>query len=303
MLVKTILFTLLLISLSAESLAIVHYVEDRRKTVDIGTVNNQTSYPNPLFVNWTNGSLKTAISTTNITASGWSESYSEIDWYTYDDYFDMTFSIMQNVQLDLSGELYAIDFNNGAGYASIRLYAGDTTVLGSKIYDSSVIVEFDYGEQNLSVSDNIALTNGTYRLVIKATTYTQEAYSSFNIQASFTATHTTNGTPMSWLSAYSLVEDSLDPDKDGMATWEEYTAATDPTNGLSVFSINYGRTNSLILMNTAPSRIYGLEASSNLLSGAWVPLTNNIQGTGLPVNIAVDAVSGIQLFRGTVRVP
>ncbi len=50
---------------------------------------------------------------------------------------------------------------------------------------------------------------------------------------------TSNGTPYSWLLKYGLTEadDHLDTDGDGLLTWEEYIAGTNPTNAASVLTI------------------------------------------------------------------
>ncbi|MEI6891839.1 MAG: hypothetical protein V5783_06680 [Pontiella sp.] len=50
---------------------------------------------------------------------------------------------------------------------------------------------------------------------------------------------TANGTPYSWLNEYGLTEadDHLDTDGDGLLTWEEYIAGTNPTNAASVLTI------------------------------------------------------------------
>jgi hypothetical protein len=48
-----------------------------------------------------------------------------------------------------------------------------------------------------------------------------------------------HGVPYSWFTRYGLTAgaEANDPDNDGMQTWQEYYAGTDPTNKLSVFKI------------------------------------------------------------------
>jgi len=100
------------------------------------------------------------------------------------------------------------------------------------------------------------------------------------VVATFTVggTNTTNGTPYTWLQGHGLTDceadDILDQDDDGMLTWQEYIAGTDPTNGASYFHVIdlqqtpgsnlvvfYGTTNGA----TTDFRIY---RSTNLTTGA-----------------------------------
>ncbi|MFC1462340.1 hypothetical protein ACFLQU_01930 [Verrucomicrobiota bacterium] len=100
------------------------------------------------------------------------------------------------------------------------------------------------------------------------------------VVATFTvgSVRTIAGTPHAWLDSHGLTnyaaDDLLDPDTDGMLTWEEYIAGTDPTNGASYFHVLsmaempgsnrvtfYGTTNG----STNAFRIY---RSTNLTVGA-----------------------------------
>jgi hypothetical protein len=92
---------------------------------------------------------------------------------------------------------------------------------------------------------------------------------------------TAHGTPHVWLDSYGLtnyeVDDTSDPDHDGMLTWQEYIAGTNPTNRTSFFHVfeqgclnksNYikwiGTTNSGVTSN------FGIKRSTNLQS-PWGP--------------------------------
>ncbi len=62
-----------------------------------------------------------------------------------------------------------------------------------------------------------------------------------SLTATFTEQTTANGTPYWWLAQYGLTnyeaDAVLDQDSDGMQTWQEYIAGTDPTNSNSVLKL------------------------------------------------------------------
>jgi hypothetical protein len=117
------------------------------------------------------------------------------------------------------------------------------------------------------------------------------------ITANFYAELATNDTPIGWLEYYNLTNNTPDQeamsdiDHDGMTTWEEYFAGTDPTDTNSVFMIidhgiiggsNYvtwlGGTNGSAL----PFAIYTCE---NLMSTNWELAGGNIQRSASGTNI------------------
>jgi hypothetical protein len=63
------------------------------------------------------------------------------------------------------------------------------------------------------------------------------------VTAAFSTTETTNGVPVAWLEAYGLTNQApaaaamADPDGDGMPSWQEFYAGTDPADPDSVFAI------------------------------------------------------------------
>lgn len=102
-----------------------------------------------------------------------------------------------------------------------------------------------------------------------------------------------HGTPIPWLFANGFSPDYAtaelgDPDGDGVPTWQEYQAGTDPNDANSVFRVKnvaptdtYGRYQ--ITFSTAVNRMYRLESSSDLLN--WVPLVSAIVGTGSDITV------------------
>jgi alpha-tubulin suppressor-like RCC1 family protein len=101
------------------------------------------------------------------------------------------------------------------------------------------------------------------------------------------------GTPVPWLIQYGFTPDfavaeTNDPDGDGIPTWEEYLAGTNPTNAASFFAVQSlvptgTPGNYQITFSTGLNRNYRVETSTNLLT--WQPLQSGIAGTGGNVTI------------------
>jgi hypothetical protein len=119
-----------------------------------------------------------------------------------------------------------------------------------------------------------------------------------NIWAENAETLTTNGTSLKWLNDYGLnqSDDDIDRDADGLLTWQEYIAGTDPTNPASYFGIaDLTKANPLELNISISStgRTYYIDASSNLAEGeaGWAYTGTNSPGTGSNLTLHVDAGS------------
>jgi autotransporter-associated beta strand protein len=77
--------------------------------------------------------------------------------------------------------------------------------------------------------------------------------------------------------------DSADPDADGMTNASEYMAGTDPQNPASALRVNSIATNANDVAMSFPSvagKTYRLERSETLQNGSWLPVQENIAGTG-----------------------
>jgi hypothetical protein len=99
---------------------------------------------------------------------------------------------------------------------------------------------------------------------------------------------TTNGIPWAWLLQYGLATDGsvdkLDLDGTGFNTLQDYIANTNPTNAAAYFHIT--SVSNLppwtVFFQSSASRNYSLYYSTNLVSGAWTPISSqtNISGNG-----------------------
>ncbi len=120
----------------------------------------------------------------------------------------------------------------------------------------------------------------------------------FVFEAGNTAGFVTNhpalpfGTPVPWLLAHGFTNnfaaaETSDVDGDGVPTWREYRANTDPRDPASRFAVLemsndvYGRYQ--ITFSTALNRQYRVESSADLMT--WETMWDNIAGTGGPIKV------------------
>ena len=101
------------------------------------------------------------------------------------------------------------------------------------------------------------------------------------VGAIFIAEVTTNAVPKWWLAQHNLTNfnaDAMaDADLDGLKTWQEYIAGSDPTNQGSCFRITKCDRN-IIGWDAVSGRVYSVYLATNLLSG-FQPLATNIPWT------------------------
>lgn len=118
------------------------------------------------------------------------------------------------------------------------------------------------------------------------------------------------GTPHSWLTQYGLTNfnaDALaDMDGDGLLTWQEYVAGTDPTNPVCVFQINgveAAPQGAIIRWSSVSNRFYDLDWTTNLLEGfAVLPGATNLPATPPENSYTNPPDSGVSSFyRGHVH--
>lgn len=128
-----------------------------------------------------------------------------------------------------------------------------------------------------------------------------------SIMANFAPNLSPLGTPEYWLASYGLTNDTLeaaeqtDYDSDGMLTWEEYVADTDPSDKQSVlaFSSVNAESNGISLTWTGGQLASQyLEASDKLDAVPWISiLTNNVLPTAITNTALIPAPTRNRFYR------
>lgn len=122
------------------------------------------------------------------------------------------------------------------------------------------------------------------------------------LQVTFAEQTTSNGVPCAWLAAQESAwtndfeaAAADDPDGDGMVTWQEYIAGTDPRLATSVFQITSNALTTagsqfILQWPSASGRTYCVQYSTNLLQQGFVELWTNIPATP-PMNTHTGAAA------------
>jgi hypothetical protein len=122
---------------------------------------------------------------------------------------------------------------------------------------------------------------------------------------------TARGTPYWWLDQFGWTDheaaDLLDPDGDGMPTWEEWVADTDPTSGASVLrilSLSASPPRALRFRSSV-ERLYSLRFAADLVGGLWWDVTGqtDVPGSGSYLALIDTNDAPACFYRIAVRVP
>ncbi|MCX8107737.1 MAG: hypothetical protein N3G20_02925, partial [Verrucomicrobiae bacterium] len=190
-------------------------------------------------------------------------------------------------------------------------------------------ISFDIGAKPMYVVSNVVLTaivgSQTNVWAIGPTNY----YAFRNVTNAWrihvvtarAGGYTSRGTPISWLQQYGFTSnyeywDQQDVDGDGMATWEEYIAGTNPTNAWSVFRVVRvefrGATNVVYFFGTAngATNDFEMDRATNLVETTpWyrlpgkLPRSQGVNGTNTWVDGAAPAGRPTYYRPVAVRVP
>jgi hypothetical protein len=81
---------------------------------------------------------------------------------------------------------------------------------------------------------------------------------------------------------------AADPDGDGWSNAQEFSAGTDPKDGISLLKVSQMQasgSNMVVSFPTVTGKIYRVERSDTLQGGSWTTVLDNIPGTGGIVNV------------------
>jgi len=200
------------------------------------------------------------------------------------------------------GGSYSVPMSNGnylltLKFAETRLTANTSRVFSVMAGESEVLRDFDifYAATGSNIAYDVTVpttvTNNTLDI-----TFISGAGSLPMVNAILVTLDETGlvsgpmGTPAWWLRQYGLTNNTIDvdelddPDGDGAATWKEYVAGTDPTNGDSVFCVAdasqsvSGRLE--IVFATVTGKTYRVTVATNLVSRwATCPYAITTNGT------------------------
>ncbi len=115
-------------------------------------------------------------------------------------------------------------------------------------------------------------------------------------------------TPYWWLAQYGLTNFNADAvadtDLDGHKNWQEYSAGTDPTDLDSRFELSGTHTTNSGLgmsVSSMAGRVYQIEHRDSLLNGDWLPLGDEVRGTGAPLVFEFPTDASGCFYRVKVR--
>jgi hypothetical protein len=118
-----------------------------------------------------------------------------------------------------------------------------------------------------------------------------------------TADSNHDGIPDGWMVQF-LIHPALegagemDPDSDGVKTFDEWVADTNPTNAASVLKLEFAPTGGAFSYPASTNRNFTVEFATDLNAPQWIDLT---QGTNGTATIAPTNQSGF--YRVRARVP
>ncbi len=179
--------------------------------------------------------------------------------------------------------------------------AGGAWLLASSPYPASLTNSIPFGALGNLINFSFeGMTNSQTAfsmLQVDNTLYTNTGGQSFVFDTNLTSFLTIypalpHGTPGGWLQLHGFpvtaAAELTDPDHDGMLTWQEFVANTDPRNSNSVFVVRSllpsgPQGQYQITFSTSTNRQYRVQFSTDLVN--WQTLQDNIPGIGADVTV------------------
>ncbi|HEY9174666.1 MAG TPA: SUMF1/EgtB/PvdO family nonheme iron enzyme [Verrucomicrobiae bacterium] len=193
---------------------------------------------------------------------------------------------------------FTVQQTNGIGFFELSSPTPANPFTALPFATLGKLVEFEFqGVTNL--------TKCFYDLGVDNSLYAQPGGPSFIIENSNAVasvlTELPHGTPITWLNQYGfttglVLAEITDHDGDGMPTWQEYLAGTNPTNAASVFRMQGAAPEAggwRITFNTESNRLYRVDYTDTLTG--WQLLQTNLLGNGQPRTV-VDPVPAVRRF-------
>ena len=218
--------------------------------------------------------------------------------------------IMDDLVVGTNKPFYAIE-TIGDGHG------GSISPPGPSIVTPGSTISFTFAPSNWYTLSSVTI-DGASAGTITSCTLTN-VQSDHTINAGFTALLAANNTPEWWLYQQNTnwatdfnAAALSDQDGDGVPTWQEYIAGTDPMNPANVFALDVAGSDGQVIVSLPTiaatpqyelQRYYALEYATNLLAPlSWqaIPGWANIRGSGQVLTYMHPAGSSNMLFRARV---
>ena len=195
--------------------------------------------------------------------------------------------------LDVIGVAAFFTLTAGAG-ANGTVTPTSTNVVSGSNADFTVTAAQNYRISSLTTNG----TDVTGMTFDNGSTTTNFIWSNVQAAGTLAATFTVRlandpaGTPYTWLASYGLTnfdaDANADQDHDGLKTWQEYIAGTDPTSAASCLKVAQTNRNT-VTWSPVAGRLYSVYWSTNLVKGFTNLATSITYPQGSYTNTTPDA--------------
>ena len=232
--------------------------------------------------------------------------------------FDLSGAAISNLQVNVSYSDVQGGTNNSALNAGARLVGGPGIINADPLLVNIATTNFHLraGSPCIDVGTNLSLwVSNDLKFIPRPLDGNGDGTTGFDIGAHefllATADSNDDGIPDGWTWSYGL--DPTDPnvsagnpDNDPHNTLQEWTADTDPINGLSYFRIASITANpaATVQFLSSSNRQYTLFSATNLV-GTWTPVLGqqNVPGTGGMRTLSDPDAASNKFYRISVRLP